>query len=165
MRVNETKSPLARAEATPGRFGELLRSHALRRADPKPPRQPMDAAGLRASRHDETQTSLSPAAATLTGSADLAPVPELAALVRALPAAIDAARVRDGSPLALSFGRSLEVDLRSGAAGIEVVLRPDPRLARAADAELPRIVAALRARGIAVGRAEVRPREGRRAAR
>ncbi len=82
--------------------------------------------------------------------------PELRALVRALPPAIAAARVRDGAPLSLSFGRSLGVDIRVAPAGVELVLRPDARLARGAEAELPRLVAALRARGLAVARAEVR---------
>jgi hypothetical protein len=161
MRVTEAKSSQARPEAAPGRFGEVLRHHALQPRHAKLPRQPTDPAESLTARHDDPRAALSPEAAKLDALVDLAPVPELAALVRALPAAVDASRVRDGAPLALSFGRSLEVDLRSGAAGIEVVLRPDPRLARAADAELPRVVAALRARGIAVGRAEVRPRGGR----
>ncbi|HET8542823.1 MAG TPA: hypothetical protein VFL83_23315 [Anaeromyxobacter sp.] len=93
--------------------------------------------------------------------ADVAGAAELRAVLRALPVAIEAARVRDGAPLSLSLGRALEVDLRAAAAGVEVVLRPDPRLARAAAAELPALVAALRSRGIAVARAEVRPRAER----
>jgi hypothetical protein len=83
---------------------------------------------------------------------------ELRAVVRALPAAIEASRVRDGAPLTLAFGRSLSVDVRQAAGGVEVVLRPDARLSRAAEAELPRVVDALRARGVRVTRAEVRPR-------
>jgi hypothetical protein len=84
--------------------------------------------------------------------------PELSAALRALPLAIDAARVREGAPLSLSLGRSLDVDLRATAGGVELVLRPEPRLARAAAAELPALVAALRARGVAVARAEIRAR-------
>jgi hypothetical protein len=95
-----------------------------------------------------------------TADADPPPVPELAALVRALPSAVVAAGSPNGAPLALSFGRSLEVELRSGASGIELLLRPDPRLLRAAEAELPRLLAALRVRGVAVARAEVRARGG-----
>jgi hypothetical protein len=96
-----------------------------------------------------------------TAGADPPPVPALAALVRALPAAVVTATAGlNGAPLALSFGRSLEVELRSGAAGIELLLRPDPRLLRAAEAELPRLLAALRVRGVAVARAEVRARGG-----
>jgi hypothetical protein len=93
------------------------------------------------------------------------PVAELAALARAVPVAVAAAARGTGAPLALSFGRSLDVELRSGAAGVEVLLRPDPRLLHAARAELPRLVAALRVRGVAVARAEVRARGGRPGAR
>jgi hypothetical protein len=62
-------------------------------------------------------------------------------------------------PLALSFGRSLDVELRSGTAGVEILLRPEPHLLHAARAELPRVVAALRLRGVAVANADVRGRE------
>lgn len=82
--------------------------------------------------------------------------PELRAIVRTLPVAIEAARVREGEPLSLSLGRALSVELRRGVGGLEVVLRPDPTLQRAAAAELPGLLASLRARGIAVARAEVR---------
>jgi hypothetical protein len=157
MRVNETAAPRAAVEPSRGGFGDALRRRAVgpRAADP---------AELRPVPHDDARAALAPDPARGDAAADPAHIPELAALVRKLPAAIEAARVREGAPLALSFGRSLEVDLRAGAAGIEVVLRPEPRLARAADAEVPRIVAALRARGIAVSRAEVRPRGGGRGA-
>jgi len=77
-------------------------------------------------------------------------------VVRALPPAIAAARVREGAPLTLSFGPALGVDLRRGAEGLEVTLRPAVALERAAAAELPGLVAALRARGLRVSRAEVR---------
>jgi hypothetical protein len=81
--------------------------------------------------------------------------PELRALVRTLPVAVEAARVRQGEPLSLSLGPALRVDLRRGAEGLEVVLRPDAALRRAAAAELPALVAALRERGFSVARAEV----------
>jgi hypothetical protein len=90
---------------------------------------------------------------------------ELAAVARALPPAIAAGATARGAPLALSFGPSLDVELRSTEAGVHVVLRPAPRLALAAEGELPRLVAALRIRGVAVARAEVRPRSGRGRAR
>jgi hypothetical protein len=83
---------------------------------------------------------------------------ELRALVRALPVAVESAGLRAGAPLALSFGRSLDVELRSTPAGVEVVLRPAAPLARACEAELPRVVRALEARGVTVARARVRPR-------
>ncbi|WP_242360437.1 MULTISPECIES: hypothetical protein [Anaeromyxobacter] len=83
-------------------------------------------------------------------------VADLRAIVRTLPAAIEAARVREGEPLSLSLGRALSVDLRRGAGGLELVLRPDAVLQRAAAAELPGLLETLRARGIVVARAEVR---------
>jgi hypothetical protein len=103
-----------------------------------------------------------PAALAPAGSVVTA---ELRSVLRALPAAIDASRVREGAPLSLSLGRALDVDLRAAQAGVEVVLRPEPRLARAAEAELPALVASLRSRGIAVARAEVRARGGTRGER
>lgn len=92
------------------------------------------------------------------GAVEAAAPAELRAVIRALPVAIDAARVREGAPLTLSLGRALDVHVRAGQAGVEVVLRPDPRLARAAEAELPALVASLRSRGILVARAAVRAR-------
>ncbi|ACG72451.1 mucin-associated surface protein (MASP), putative [Anaeromyxobacter sp. K] len=101
------------------------------------------------------------AAPTLPGApAPAAPadVAALRAAVRALPAAIEAAQRADGSALTLAFGSALGVDLRAGAGGIELTLRPAAALARAAQAELPGLTAALRARGLRVARAEVRAR-------
>jgi hypothetical protein len=101
-----------------------------------------------------TAVAVPPAA----GAAEAVVTPELRTLVRTLPLAIQTFGVREGAPLALSFGRSLDVELRPAPRGVELVLRPEPRLARASEAELHGIVAALRARGIAVSRAEVRVR-------
>lgn len=153
----------AGAAGEPGRFGESLRA-ARRRGTVEP--RPADRAHPRpagARTHDGPLAPATPAAA----APEPYPVtPELAALVRALPVSMAAARApREGS-LALSFGRSLDVELRSGPEGIDLVLRPDDRLRSAAAAELPRIVAALGARGITVGRVEIRrrsaaPRGGR----
>jgi hypothetical protein len=95
-----------------------------------------------------------------TAAAGAPAAAELRAVIRALPVAVDASRVREGAPLTLSLGRALDVDVRAGREGVEVVLRPDPRLARVAEAELPGLVASLRSRGIAVSRAEVRARAG-----
>jgi hypothetical protein len=92
---------------------------------------------------------------------DAVTVPELRAVVRTLPLAIQTLGVREGAPLALSFGRSLDVEIRSAPRGLELVLRPEPRLARATEAELRGVVAALAAKGIAVARAEVRVRGAR----
>lgn len=84
--------------------------------------------------------------------------PELRALVRALPVAVETFGVRDGAPLALSFGRSLDVELRAVPGGISLVLRAEAWLARAAAAGLTELVAALGRRGVAVVRSEVRGR-------
>lgn len=85
-------------------------------------------------------------------------VPELRALVRTLPVSVDAHLVRDGAPLALELGQALSVELRRRPEGLELLLRPDASLARAAAADLPAVVRALRARGLTVARAEVRAR-------
>jgi hypothetical protein len=86
--------------------------------------------------------------------------PELRALVRALPVAVETFGVRDGAPLALSLGGSLDVELRAVQGGVELVLRADARLARACAAGIPGLVAALGRRGVSVVRAEVRGRAG-----
>jgi hypothetical protein len=62
-----------------------------------------------------------------------------------------------GAPLALAFGRSLEIELRPAPGGVELLLRPDGRLAGACARAIPELVAALTRRGIGVARAEVRP--------
>jgi hypothetical protein len=108
----------------------------------------------------EAERQAPAASLTMTQPPPASPRPEgtseLRAVVRALPVAIEAARVREGAPLSLSLGRALSVDLRRGAGGLEVVLRPVATLQRAAAAELPGLVESLRARGITVARAEVR---------
>lgn len=83
---------------------------------------------------------------------------ELRACVRAAPAVIAASLRPGGAELALSFGAALSLDLRAGAQGLELTLRPAPGLERVTRAELPGLVEALRARGLRVARAEVRPR-------
>jgi len=96
------------------------------------------------------------------GGRSAGPAPaELGAAIRALPAAVEAARVRDGAQVSLAFGSALGVDLRSGPGGLELSLRPAPSLERAAAVELPRLVEAIRARGLRVARAEVRTGAGR----
>ncbi len=105
------------------------------------------------------------AAAPLPGKArpDDGVAPEVAALragVRALPAVMEAARLHDGAELTLAMGSALGVDLRGGADGVELTLRPEAPLARAAAAELPALVDALRARGVRVVRAGVQVGSG-----
>lgn len=125
-------------------------------ADPRHERGLGDAA-----RPDRAQPA-APLAAAARAAADLVPVCcpapasiALRAAVRALPPVIEAARLRDGARLALTLGGALAVDLRGGAAGVEVTLRPEAALGQAAAAELPALVAALRARGVRVARAEL----------
>lgn len=174
--------------ATPGRaagtdgtrsersFAEALSRAASRRAPPRSSagatadaRRAGRARGAREAAGG-TQPSIAPdplaaAAAGPRRGDDPPPVPELAAAIRALPAAISAARPGPAAPLTLTFGQALDVDLRSAPAGVEVVLRPEGRLLAAAQAELPRVVEALRLRGVQVARAEVAPRGGGRRSR
>ncbi len=98
------------------------------------------------------------APAPLAAAPELASPTELREVVRALPPTIATFAGRGGGELTLAFGAALGVDLRSGAQGLEVALRPAPSLERVARAELPGLVEALRARGLRVARAEVRPR-------
>ena len=85
-------------------------------------------------------------------------VAELRAAVRAAPAAITSSLRAGGAQLALSFGAALSLDLRAGSQGLELTLRPAAGLERVTRAELPGLVEALRAQGLRVARAEVRPR-------
>jgi hypothetical protein len=180
MQVYETRTPpRGRAAEPPGdaRFGAALRAArdaaARRQGGAKPlPDAPLAlrrAASARADgalrirrevfREEERQAPAAPAERSpRPPSSEPVTQSELRAVVRALPPAIEASRVRDGAPLTLGFGHSLSVDVRQAAGGVEVVLRPDARLSRAAEAELPGVVDALRARGVRVTRAEVRPR-------
>jgi hypothetical protein len=84
---------------------------------------------------------------------------ELREALRGLPAAIEAARTREGARLALSFGRSLKIEIRATPAGVDLVLRPEPRLSHACAAELGGLLAALRTRGIAIARVAIRARQ------
>jgi hypothetical protein len=95
-------------------------------------------------------------AARVALAPELAPAAELARALRVVPPAAAILGPAGGAPLTLSFGRSLDVELRATAAGVDVVLRPAPALVRAAEAELPRLVAALRVRGVAVARVTIR---------
>ncbi len=139
---------------------------ALRRAEADPalrPRAPArrPARPLARSLAERRPAAPSAAAALPPPPTPTAPpgIPELQAAVRAAPPAIAAAVVAQGTgQLALTFGAALSVDLRTGAQGLEVSLRPAPALERAARAELPRLVEALRARGLRVARAAVKAR-------
>jgi hypothetical protein len=140
---------LARARARDaGSSAAARRAERRRPAEPRPPARSVDPAPPR----EERGAGLPEPGRERGG--DPAPAPELAAVARAAPPLV-AARGPGGAPLALSFGPSLSVELREAPAGVAVLLRPGPGLARAAEAELPRLVAALRVRGVSVARAEV----------
>lgn len=81
----------------------------------------------------------------------------LRAAMRALPPAIEAARLHDGTRLTLALGGALGVDLRGGPAGVEVTLRPAEALGQVAAAELPALIAAVRARGVRVAHVALAP--------
>ncbi len=82
-----------------------------------------------------------------------APLVPAAALERL---AVEAGRMGGRPFLDMGLGRDLHVRLTRAATGVELSLTPSPGLRGAAFAELPGLVAALRARGVPVARAEVR---------
>ena len=148
----------------PGRSGAGSRARTDEAPVPGPVRGPGRSAGLAAE-----AASGAPAADLAAGGApapdrrapadpDPPGAAELEACVRKVPAAIAAALRPGGAELALTFGPALALDLRCGAQGLELTLRPASGLERATRAELPGLVEALRARGLRVARAEVRPR-------
>jgi hypothetical protein len=155
-RAGETRAGGARAREA--------RTSDARPSRPSPraadPRRPGGLAATAAPQPDALRVGAAASAGAQGGdvAAQVAPVVELARVARAVPVAIASLGPPGSAPLALSFGRSLDVELRATAAGVDVVLRPEPRLARAAEAELPGLVAALRGRGISVAAATVRPR-------
>ena len=74
--------------------------------------------------------------------------------------AIESGRMTDRPFVELSFGGDLRIRLTRSPRGVELRLEPNPGLCGAARAELPRLVAALRARGVVVAKAEVRASVG-----
>jgi hypothetical protein len=79
--------------------------------------------------------------------------PLLARAIERLAIAVD---LRGGPALTVRLGASLEVTLTQRPSGVEVRLAAARGLSPAAEAELPLLVAALRARGVRVVRADVR---------
>jgi hypothetical protein len=164
-RARRARTPFADALKAASARGAAARSTA--RPAPRPPLR--DAVRRRPS--EAPREPAPELAARATANADrrggdqqaVSAASSLRAAVRALPAAVEAARVAAGSQLALSFGPALGVELRAGPGGLELTLRPAAALDRAAAAELPGLVAALRARGLTVARAEVRARTDGRA--
>jgi hypothetical protein len=107
---------------------------------------------------DPSSTVAPPPGRSPSAAPDPPGTTELRAYVRAAPAVIATALRPGGAELALTFGGALSLDVRSGAQGLELTLRPASGLERATRAELPGLVDALRARGLRVASAEVRPR-------
>ncbi len=70
--------------------------------------------------------------------------------------AIEAGQMADRPFVELSFGGDLRIRLTRSPRGVELRLEPNPGLCGAARAEMPGLVAALRARGVVVAKAEVR---------
>ena len=71
--------------------------------------------------------------------------------------ALEVSRTAGRPAVEMSFGRDLHVRITRSARGVELLLAPRAELRSAAVAELPGLVAALRARGVRVEKAEVRP--------
>ncbi len=168
----DAHAPRSRPSGPHDRFEEVLsrarRSEGRRappagvRPAPRPARMPARAAPGESGEPGRDARPVAPGVA-LAGP-ERAPPPgilELQAAVRAAPPAI-AAALREAQPqLALHFGSALSIDLRAGAQGLELSLRPSATLERAARAELPGLVEALRAHGLRVARAEIRPGPGK----
>jgi hypothetical protein len=160
----------ASARLAAGRFTDALRAARRRAAGEggrgkttSEDRRPAATVTRKAAQAAAAEKEAERGAAGLTADQQLAsqvaaeaPVAALRGAVRALPASIEAARLQDGASLSLSCGSALGVDLRSGLHGLELTLRPSAALGQAAATELPGLVAALRARGLRVARAEVR---------
>ncbi len=148
--VKGARAPAAEGPTTAGRAATSRRSAADRADD--------TLHGRREGFREEARAADPQPPVAAARPAEPISTPELRALVRTLPLAIQTFGLADGAPLALSFGRSLDVELRAVPGGVELVLRPELRLVKAATAELPRVLAALGAKGISVARAEVRVR-------
>ena len=96
-------------------------------------------------------------AARLEGSA--APAAPMAGMAAAAAGqlALLVSRAGDRPSVEMAFGRELSVHIARHGGGVEVVLRAGAGSLAQASAELPALVAAIRARGVRVLRADVRP--------
>jgi hypothetical protein len=85
-------------------------------------------------------------------------------LARAIEHIVLLVKSGEAASVTLQLGPSLDVRIEQARAGVDVQIRAAHGLSPLAEAELPMLVAALRARGIQVARAGVAPRrrEGRR---
>lgn len=86
------------------------------------------------------------------------PAAVLAAAVRGVVPAVEALLRSGREAVSLDLGRALGVEVRAEPGGVALTLAAAPGLSAAARAELPALTRVLAARGIAVVRAEVRPR-------
>lgn len=123
------------------------------RAEPPPePRR----AGQRRSFEEALERTGAPASSPPGQRPATPALPELREAASAIPPAIWSGKVAEGAAVELSFGRELTVELRQGAAGIELSIRTGPALTRAAQVDLPALLRTLRGHGVTVVRAEVR---------
>jgi len=85
-------------------------------------------------------------------------------LARAVERIVLLVKSGEAASVTLQLGSSLEVRIDQGRSGVEVQIHAARGLSPMAEAELPGLVAALRARGVRVSRAQVfaRRRDGRR---
>lgn len=108
----------------------------------------------RARAEDDRQQATAPAPAPRPADA---PAPAtLAAAVERLALELRRRQAAEGPSLELRFGATLHVRVTQAGKAIRIQMTAGRGAARLARAELPGIVAALRARGLAVARAEVR---------
>jgi len=104
---------------------------------------------------------LPPASPPAEGSAPAT----LAAAVERLALQLRRREAAEGHSLEMCFGVALEVRLTQVGRALQIDVVGDRAAARLARAEMPGILAALRARGLCVSRAEVREVPGARAGR
>jgi hypothetical protein len=145
-----------RATGAPRPGGTMLRN-------PSPHRVRREAGAAREAFAETCLAEAAPAGAPQSSQPGIARVDvqgaaELRACICAIPPAVAASLRHGGAELALSFGPALSLDLRAGAQGLELTLRPTSGLERVTRAELPGLIDALRAQGFRVARAEVRAR-------
>jgi hypothetical protein len=102
----------------------------------------------------------SPGRAESTDRAAQAPL-----LARAVERIVLLVKAGEAPSVTLQLGPSLQVRIEQSRGGVEVQIRAPRGISSIAEAELPLLVAALRARGVRVARAGVGPHGGRRGRR
>jgi len=118
----------------------------------------LSAEALRERRDEAEEVSRGPAADLSARGARVAEAPPERVLAPALldRIAVEARRLADRPVLELRLGADVAVRLTRAARGVELVLHVPAASRRAAEAELPALAAALRARGVALATAEIR---------